>query len=309
MKHHKKMLDNIDALHDLERTHKKSLLHKQNSFNFIRVNPHTGNPIVKADVEREKLRISDINEQMPDLEQSIHELRNSVTTDLITKHNDIINTVQSEIEGYQQLIAAQQQIIEKANDEPDPTIPLMVKREDLLTDIALGKDKAGELSNLDAEIGTIKAEQATTRTDNKNAINQAEQTINGLNRRVIDTQERLRLLQAYTPKIIDAYLMAKANQAAIEFNAMTQEISERMTNLICIDSIIKEFGQRENTGLFYRDWLLKIPLIASDKPIPYTEIRTSSHHCVDSHSQDFIKETNAKIIQLKNELIEQGIIS
>lgn len=181
-----KLLDNIDTIDELDSTIKKELLQKNNSHHFVKRNEMMTNlgPHITTQLQQEKLRIADINQQMPELEQKILELRNSVSIESIIKHKDTINTVRTEIDGYKKLVAEQEQIISLANDEPDAVTPLMIKREDLLTDIALGKDKANELSNLDVEIEVLKTEQQAKRTNNKNAINQAEQTINGLKRRI-----------------------------------------------------------------------------------------------------------------------------
>lgn len=237
-----------------------------------------------------------INSNLEALEQQINECQQCVNIERVIEHQAAIDTVQAEINNYQQLIEDQQQIITIASQQPDLTSELIAQREELLTEIALGGNKASALKKLDTQLDTIKTEQAVTLASNSKTIEQANQTISGLNRRVTSTQEKLFYLQSFTPKMLDILLMEQASLAAIEFNAMAEVMREKLTTLAAIDLLIIEQGQRKQTGLFNGGWQLSLPIIG--KLTPQTFL--NSPLFIMNHSVDGVN-------QLKQCLLNQGI--
>lgn len=304
---HQQLIENIDAIVKLDSSMKTLLIDKNNAHNHIKHNPPIGlmgnTPEAKERRTEAKECIDNACSQLPHIEQDIFILRSGITHDSINQHLDSVTVIQVEIDGYKKLINEQQGIIDNADHDDDSINPLMVKRENVLTDIALGKAKTGALDKLDAEIEALRTELTAPSI----TTTQAQQLINGLERRLATSQETLDNLNTYTAKIIDAYLMAQATNGAYEFNAMLELLSEKLIELVALDGIVKQYGQRKNTALFYGEWEFKIPFIAYDKPILGIETNNLLHHRVDSAGGIFEKAVMAKINQLKQQQLDSGL--
>ncbi len=245
------------------------------------------------------------NSTLSTLEQELANSKPYVSIDLVIEHQAAIITVQAEIDNYEKLIEVQQQIIAIASQQPDLTSELIAKREELLTDIVLGGNKASALKKLDEQLETIETNQAATLASNSKIIEQANQTIIGLNRRVVSTREKLSYLQSFTPKVLDILLMEQAEQVSIEFNAIASTLIEKLKHLVALESLITQLGQRGDTGLLYDYWRVKIPCVGYEK-IPAT-LHIETHYIIDGNQTAFKSESMDTVNQVRQHLISQGV--
>jgi hypothetical protein len=250
--------------------------------------------------------IDRLNLDIPSIKQECAELYEIITLESVIQHQAAIDTLQTEFDNYQNLIDDQQRIIATASNTDDLTSGLIAQREELLTEIALGGNKAAELKKIDSQLETAKAKQTATLISNQTSTDQAQQTINGLNRRLDATQQRLTYLQSLSPKILDILLMKQATQDAIEFNAMALVFIDKFKALVAIDLLVTQCGQRKNTGLLYDSWLFKIPC-AGSKKTPAT-LFIPDHYLIDTTSQlKQSEEIKVNVKQLADRLIKQGV--
>jgi hypothetical protein len=293
---HDHLINSIEAIDTLKTTLEPLLLEQINFKVFIAENELTRDKDTRTACKEARDNLDKVSGNIDTLEQEVTTLKQRVSIETIIEHQTAIDTIQTELNTYQQLIDNQQQIIITASGQDDLTSQLIATREELLTDHALGNDTTAALKKLDGKLDTIQVKQAIVQADNQQAIIQATQTINGLNRRVTTTQERLDYLQCLTPKMLDILLMDKATAAAIEFNDLAQALLEKCKSLAAIDSLITELGRETNTGLFNSQWQFSLPVINSLKPQTYI----NGPDFLIYHSVEAVK-------QLKQQLLSQGV--
>jgi hypothetical protein len=312
MTKHEKLLSDIDAIEQLDKSITKKLIGKTNDHNHIKSNPPVGlmgtTPAANESRNQAKEGINAANSQLPELEKDIFLLRSKVTDDLIIEHLSVVQAINTDIANYKKLINEQRGIIDGMDSgDNNPLHELSAKRENILTDIVLGLATNNDLTELDAEIKKATTDQVSIKSKNDSGVLQAKQTISGLERRMSEAQATVDNLNACTHKIMDAYLMAKASKAADEFNTMALALSEKLTELAALDRMIKTHGQRKNTGLFYRDWSFKIPFIGLDKPVLGCETHDHFLDRVDSSLDSFNKDVTIKVNQIGKALSSQGV--
>lgn len=221
-----------------------------------------------ADLSRATGEMAELKARMVDLKTQIIACDSAVSLATVLAHQNTIAPTQSELTQLQQLIADQQRVIAETSDHKNTVAPLIGHREELLADIALGADKAAELAQLDRKIEVLQKEQDNSLALNQKTIAHARQTISGLDRRQASVQEKLNQLNRLTPKILDLFVMTKAMQTADEFAALADQLVKKMLELLALDALVADFGQRSNSGLFGGDDnRLTIPCINGVKPL------------------------------------------
>lgn len=249
----------------------------------------------KAKTEKAIIKLKETDNRLIELQSELAAINPSVSIAAIIEHQANIETVQTECNNYLALIDEHQQIITQASIKEDPTSALLAQREKLATDIALGHDKAKELQVLDAKLKTSQANEAVRTDHNKAAIKHAQQTINGLKRRLNTAQEKLADLQGLSKKMLVSLLMNQAEKIAIEFDALTQKMLGKIQDLAAIDLLSTKLGQQSGTELFNVWWKLKIPSMAGNNPD------------INTDNVQFLATATDSLNQLKQHLLSQGV--
>lgn len=137
----------------------------------------------------------------------------------------------------QQLIAQRQQDRAALQQRAQRVDELETQREDLLADIATGQDKQAQLQSLDAELAALKS-------DIKNQGNQAaaEQTINGLQRKLAKAQDECDQLEKKRPDLARALLLASAEELGAEYGQAAARIDYLCRRLLALDSLLRDHG-------------------------------------------------------------------
>lgn len=224
----------------------------------------------------------------------------SADIDVLLTHKEEIGQKRQELSEYQNRITEQQGIIEKAREHTDAVAPLISQREELLADIALGEDRAADLSALDKQITATEKAQEKTLAEKKQAIKQAEQTIAGLERRMQAIQSDIYRLENLEPVLLDLFVMGAAEQAAAEFLTLAEGITDKFTELLALDRWIAEIGQRKTHGLFLDEYArLTIPrLKASLTPGNHEAMAVLGENMVD---------TSEALVKIKQDLMNNSI--
>ena len=229
------------------------------------------------------------------LEQLQADNKTQVSITLVIENQAAISTVQAEIDRYQGLIDDHQRIINISSNKDDLTSSLMGQREQLLTNIALGYDKASSLKKINDQLQAAKKEQAETLANNQNIIDDAQQTITGINRLVMSSREKLAYLHTVHLKIVDALLMEQAEQTAIEFNELAQELFRKLMHLSALGLLVSKLDQGSQDSSLFHWFDIKIPTINSAKPP------------IDFNSVRYAVNSLDSLNGIKQNLIEQGV--
>lgn len=296
---HKDLLDRINATDDLnaaiQSTQREISKHKTTIDSNCPTLNVEENEERKEKADKARSDLLEATDRLNGLEQQLANNQLGASIELLLENQAAVDTVKTELDRYQGLIDDQQRIIDTASNHEDLTPPLMAQREQLLTDIALGHDKAPALKKLNAQLQAIKTEQAVTLTSNQTMINDAQQTIDGLKRLVTSSQKKLAHLQTVSLKILDLLLMEQAEQNAIEFNEMAQGLFDKLMQLSAIGILVAKLGNGSETNGLFNWFQVNVPTINSTKPpIDFNNVRFANN-ALDS------------VNQIKQNLIKQGV--
>lgn len=146
---------------------------------------------------------------------------------------------------------AQAQLLSPMDDE---IAALKIKREDLLADIATGKDKSQALSELDA----ILEEKQKNLADQENVRTSIRQTVAGLNRKLASANSELVGLQQTHHELVQKLVRASAEHLGEQYVAAAQQLKSIYDQLMGICLVSEEKVSR--TPLH----ALKIPVFGLD---------------------------------------------
>jgi len=259
---------------------------------------------IEADLNRVNNEWAELNAQIADLKKQLTACDTQASLANVLEHQNAITATQGKLVNFQQLIAEQQHVITEAGNQEDTITPLIGQREELLADIALGEDKTADLEQLDNVIKAMQEERDGKQVLNKNTIAHAQQTISGLSRRLAVTQNKLNRLNDLTPKLLDLFVMTKTEQAANDFTALADQLIQKMNELIALDALVLEIGNRKDSGLFPdQASLLRIPCINGVKPLDHLNGSPGVYVNIFRGLFPFVETLN----QIKQGMINQGV--
>ncbi|MFZ3159104.1 MAG: hypothetical protein WA134_02780 [Rhodoferax sp.] len=132
----------------------------------------------------------------------------------------------------------EEQIKDQQSALPD-LAPLLSQREDLLAAIAIGENKNAEIKALDAQLAKLGAQQKDARP----ALDALKQTIDGLQRRLQESQAELLRLQQEKSVLMRRFLNTRAEALGVEYVAATAVISDLYKRLMALSELLTNHGQ------------------------------------------------------------------
>lgn len=150
----------------------------------------------------------------------------------------------SKIDGAAQVVASlkntisEQEAVVAANS--NLTVGTLYQtREDLFAESALGKDVAADIQSLEAEI----AEKEAAVAKGAKIKEDAERTIVGLKRKLVDAERALEHLQKEKNAVLCHFLISQAEQAGSDYLKAAEELRETYSRLMGLDELIQSLGQ------------------------------------------------------------------
>jgi len=242
----KTISDNRSAIAGLEEYQKKSnsgMHDRELSMRRLNVEQE------KTTLERLEKEINDHTTTTEDLQSQLAGLDITVSLDHLTEHQSLIQSVQSELDNFARLIVEQHRILSETGNHEDVITPLIRQRQELLADIAIGNGNAKDLDKLNGEIETLQKEQLQKSALDAWLTDQAKQTLLGLERRREPVQTEFNRLSSLTPVLLDFFVMGKIEQALHEYRALLAKIELKKAELVALDKLVSEIGQRGSSGL------------------------------------------------------------
>lgn len=145
--------------------------------------------------------------------------------------------IQARISGLREEIATAQARI------PDLS-PLLARREDLLADLALGVEATAELAALDSEIDDKRAAHAQITAAAKETVEASEQTIAGLQRRLVAIEQELsaRSDKKHEERLVVAVLKHHAETLGEEYLQAATQLKGLFMRLMALHSLTRQHG-------------------------------------------------------------------
>ncbi len=140
------------------------------------------------------------------------------TLDDVLGYQDEVAQAEKGVADFQTKIARQGEIIDKASSLGGELIALNREREDLLAAIETGDATKEDLKELDEKIAV-----ASKEAGNKNTITkEAQQTILGLNRKLVDAEGELKYLESQREEILRQFFTSEAVDAIFGLESQTR---------------------------------------------------------------------------------------
>lgn len=179
--------------------------------------------------------------------------------------------------------------------------PLLSQREDLLAAIAIGESKNADIKELDVKIAKLGAQQKEARP----ALEALKQTIDGLQRRLQESQAELLRLQREKSSLMRQFLNVRAEALGAEYVAAAEEISGLYKRLIALNRLLSDHGQ--NAPLLMRGEGLHVPRFMLDSmvgradPVHANALFTSKWH-TGAQSQEWVNQEKASLLEIGIEI-------
>lgn len=196
--------------------------------------------LVKAQEEEDAAeeKYPRLNRELTKLEEELMAFRAALDAEDVLAFQKDVAAAREKAAGLRDLIGQQQHVIAEASASV-PTFPdRKEERENLLVDIATGMASEADLKQLDAKIKKEADAVAKAREQIKSPVEQARQTMSGLERRLEEAEVQLKALEEKKGEVLYEFLMARAEKLGGEYAALAEQLVERYKQIMAINSAV-----------------------------------------------------------------------
>jgi len=149
----------------------------------------------------------------------------------VKAHQDEIAALQQEVANLDEAIAGRHRLIQEIRDELPAMAVRTAERCDLLAQVATNQATQAQVDELDARIEAEQREHERVRGQVQAAIDQAEQTIAGLERMRMDVAARKEALEALSPMVMEQFVRSKIDALAADYVATAALLADLFIQL------------------------------------------------------------------------------
>lgn len=163
----------------------------------------------------------------------------------VIDHQERIKAVQSEAKRLEDAIAQQSEIIEKALAGIEQVTDRSEQRAAILADLAIGNADQADLNALDRLTNNEQKAHQVSSAKAEPIINQAKQTIAGLEAKLADLVNMQAILERKNPLILEQLLMTEIKRVSTRYLANALAVNEDFMKLAGLeDLLIAATGQK-----------------------------------------------------------------
>lgn len=179
-----------------------------------------------------------LNAELTSLQEELRALRLDFDVDDVLAFQEEKVAAEKEVANLRSLVEKQQSIIEEANASVPVFPDRKEARENLLVDIATDRATEADLKKLDSQIK--KEEEAVSKAlaKIKGPVEEAQQTLSGLRRRLEDAEGRSELLRDQRGEILFHFLMTRAEQVGKEYADLARNLIEKGKMILALESLM-----------------------------------------------------------------------
>lgn len=179
--------------------------------------------------------------------------------------------------------------------------PFFSQREDLLAATAIGENKSAEIEKLDTKIAKLTAQQ----NEAKPAMHAIRQTIGGLQRRLVEAQSKLQILQAENAILVRKFLLNRAETLGVEYFETAKAITAQYKRPMSLNNLLRVSGNAEpliigREGLSIPIFRLESIALKVD-PI-YPHVLFTSAYLTHAHTQEWTRQEKASLLEIGIEI-------
>lgn len=182
--------------------------------------------------------IADKEHELADLLQEKSVIVCSSAADEVISFQAQVKQVKEEISTLQAAISRQREIISSAGNNASTDDSLIARRAEILADISIGKATLDDLDSIDRQIQESDRESLEARSQAKQAIANANQTITGLQTKLEKAESELKGLEARGTHVVHEFLISEAEKAGAEYLQAFNSLETSFRRLIAIDRIM-----------------------------------------------------------------------
>lgn len=188
----------------------------------------------------------------------------------LLSHQANLDELRTSVQRCEQKIQEQLEIIKGAEATIEPLDQgLITKRADMLALIAIGDADQSDLNDLDTEIEEAKKRHRASVEKVGPVIDQATQTIHGLQRKNDALCGQLADLEKQTPMVIEPYLKEEVTRVSDQYVEAANLTKDAFLRLLALERIFSKVTGRK-TNFITNDLALPCPLIESHRQYAWT---------------------------------------
>lgn len=182
----------------------------------------------------------------------------------LLSHQAKLDELRTSVQRCEQKIEEQLEIIKGAEATIEPLDQgLITKRADMLALIAIGDADQSELNDLDTEIEKAKKRHRASVEKVGPLIDQATQTIQGLQRKNDALRGQLADVEKQTPKVLDLYLKEEVTRVSDQYVEAANLTKDAFLRLLALERIYSKATGSRTANFIKHELSLPIPLSAS----------------------------------------------
>ncbi|WP_042419596.1 hypothetical protein [Comamonas aquatica] len=155
----------------------------------------------------------------------------------VLAHQQLLAQATAKVQGVENAIAAQEQIAVQVAEHKNALAALQLKHQDVLADIAMGKDCTQERDALEAELFEVQNQIAQL-----NAQAAPEQTMLGLRRKLEQAQAELKELSSKTAGLLRQLIKAEAEAVGDEYARLAFALRDKLQRLSALSVLFQKYG-------------------------------------------------------------------
>ncbi len=201
-----------------------------------------------ARIAQVKDKLAKLNQKMAGLTTERQQIENvkipacyqETALDEVLAHQGVLNGMRLDAKRLEGVIETQRQIITQAEATVIHPQDRKALRAAILADIAIGQAKQKDLDDLDQEMKREQEAHLDSRAKADPIINQATQTIAGLEAKLSDQRRKIAWKERDTPLILEQYMMSQISQASAAYVSHALALKESFCKLIALDTLLKD---------------------------------------------------------------------
>lgn len=158
--------------------------------------------------------------------------------DEVLAHQVRAKALHADVKRLEDAIAAQRQIIDAAKASVQQIPDRSSERAAMLADIAIGDAKPADLDKIDRQTAAEQQAHEASQAQAAPVIQQATQTIAGLEAKIADLTSKLAALEAEDPLILEQYLMSQINALGEQFARDALALKEAFIQLCGLEELL-----------------------------------------------------------------------
>jgi DNA repair exonuclease SbcCD ATPase subunit len=226
---------------ELEKHERENLVNYRNSIITLQKS------LSSVEAEKEAL-----GEEKNGLEKALSDFDAEMTETDVLEYQKKVVKARKAVEDIMTIIENQTSLIEAARNATSLTDDLKERKEDILAEIALGKDLTKELEKITSDIETEMKRLAAQ----EKIISEAGKALPGLQRKLLIAKENLKKLENQKSEILLQYLRREAEQVGQEYGEAASILIDKYNRIVSLDLLMIQQGGKTIGGEGFHDFTI-----------------------------------------------------